>query len=185
MVGVYAPGRALERLGFERVGGLEIGVVHDAAPPVGIRHYRAPYLADGRGVGTPYPRSDEHVAGLKVQVESRPVNLSPHLVPEMYARVGLVRALVLGEADVAVDAEYGAAGQPGICDHVRAYLTQDFAEVHHEVDQRVPDVALVPRLVVLEPLAVLLSASSAKELEQGRSEVGRRGHSVYSMFDCR
>ena len=90
----------------------------------------------------------------------------------MYTRVGLVRALVLGEADVAVDAEYRAAGQPGICNHVRAYLTQDFAEVHHEVDQRVPDVALVPRLVVLKPLAVVVVGELGQELEQGRVKWG-------------
>ena len=87
-----------------------------------------PFLVpDGPGGGTvrtPDPHTHEEVTGLKMQVEARAVGVLARLMAELDAGVGLVGALVLGEANVSMDSEEGSTVGSGIGTEIRT----DFSE---------------------------------------------------------
>ncbi len=127
-------------------------------------------------VGMPDAGADEDLAGLEVEVEARGVGVLARLVAELDAGVGLVGALVLGEAHVAVDAEERAADRPRIGVEVGADLGQARPEIADELLRRMAQLLLVALLVGLEPLAVVVGLEVAQELEELRAEVGSGGH---------
>src|SRR3954463_1037560 len=112
----------------------------------------------------------------QVQVQAGRLRRPGQLVAEEDAAVRLVRALVLREPGVAVDAEERAAARPRIGHQVRTDLDQPGREGLDEVERRLPDVGLVARPVGLEPVAVVVLAQLGEEREQRWRERG--GHGV-------
>lgn len=131
MLLVVAARRTLEL----RAAELEAG---DRLPPARGRRHDA--VADPRervGLGPPHAARHEHAPRLEVEVETGAVDvLARVLVAEMAGGVRLVRALVLGEARVAVDAEQRPADRPRIGHHRAADLAEPRSEVVDEPQQR-------------------------------------------------
>jgi hypothetical protein len=66
-------------------------------------------MRERRGVRVPEPAAAERLAGSEVKVEARRVGVpTGPAVRELGADVGLVRALILREPNVSVDAEHRA-----------------------------------------------------------------------------
>ena len=122
--------------------------------------------------GAPAAAADEDAARLQVQIEAGRVRVPSGLVAELDARVGLVGALVPGEARVPVDAEQGAAVGPGIRAKAGADAREAGGEIRDEPDRRGLHISLVARLVQREPLAVVVCGELGEEFEGGRGETG-------------
>ena len=91
-----------------------------------------------------------------MEVEAWGVNVAGAGVAELDAGVGLVGGLVLGEADVSVDAEEGAAGGAGVGDEVPADFGEADADVFDEGEGGFLDFGDVAVLVGGEPVAVVV-----------------------------
>jgi len=112
------------------------------------------------------------VAGLEVQVEARGVGVLGRLVAELDADPGLVGALVLREADVAMDAEQRPLAGPRVGVEVAADTAQPRRELGDELLRRVEQVLLVACPVGLEPVAVVVARQVAQKGKQSRTEGG-------------
>src|SRR5215207_5006690 len=122
------------------------------------------------GLRHPHATGDEAPARLKVQVVAGPVDA---VAPELEVRAGmrLVRALVLGEADVTVDPEQRTTRRSRIGDEVGADRAQLGADVRDEIEERLPERPLVPLLVLGEPGPVVVTFQIAQEPERVVVEV--------------
>src|SRR2546425_3546898 len=109
----------------------------------------------------PEPGGGEAVPGLEVQVESWRVHVPvAGGVRKVGRGVGLVRALVPRESDVAIDAEHRAAVE------VAADRGEPRSHRGDEAEQGVAHDRLVARLILHEPLAVFLLPELHQEGEQ-------------------
>ena len=104
-------GHALEGLTAD----LQALVPH-GLPGLGLGDDSLANLPQGIGFRMPQATSGEAGPRFQMQVKARPVDaiFAAPTVREMGRQVGLVGALVLGEASVAVDAEHRTARGPGI-----------------------------------------------------------------------
>src|SRR5580698_211812 len=109
-----------------------------------------------------------------MHIEARRMHVATARMAEIAARVLLVRALVLGEAHVAVDAEDRAAIRPGIADEVPGYLLEMRRNGAHEIAHRRLHRLAVSLLVVLEPGAVVVLLELAEEREEVPGHTGKR-----------
>ena len=170
MVWIVALGGTLQR--FSHVGeqGRELRA-NDALPPTRIRHDRIPDLVQGRVVGHVDTATRKRLAGLDVQVETRGRRFPALVMTEGHADIGLVRALVGREADVAVDSEQRATHRTWVGDKVGTDLLQPRPGVTDEPQRRVADVGLVACLVFQEPVAVVVLLQLTQEVEQRRGKI--------------
>jgi len=155
--------------------------IDDLLPLCGVPHYTLSDLAQQRRLRMPQSSACEDFSGFYVQVEPYTVGLLPAaFVPEVQCQPGLVRALVLGEAYVSVDAEQGPPEGPWVPGEVRADGLQLGSNVFDEPDASVYVELLISRLVPGEPLSVVVLLKLGEEFEEPWREVGRGffGHNV-------
>ena len=99
-----------------------------------------------------------------MQVEAGRVRVLALLVAEVQPDVRLVGRFVLGEPDVAVDAEQRTTLGPRVGAEVRADLHQVRPEIDDEAQRRLPHLGLVAGLLLVEPVAVVVSFEVGQEL---------------------
>src|SRR5207247_8996232 len=140
-------------------------------------------LEDAHDVGPGgHPDAAGHETGgsVDVKVESRSPALShrAHLatgiaVVEPGSGVGLVRRLVLGEADVAVDPEHRALG---IADDLGRDAAQPGVERLDELAHRLPHLPLIDVTVGLEPGLLVVPRQISQEPERSGSKSSEAGY---------
>ncbi len=86
--------------------------------------------------------------------------------------MGLIGALVLGESDIAIDAEH----RPLVALELDSCLVETVAKLLEELDQRLSDFGFVKRLVVVEPFPVLVECDGFEETERFGRESCEFGH---------
>src|SRR5436190_7598434 len=136
-------------------------------------------LLEDRRVGMPDPGVDATLSRLQVEEisGSHVLRRRRFVVPEMDPHMGLVRALVRGEADVPVDAGDGSSKSLRFPDEVRADLLQSCRCITDEAHRRFLDDLLVSGLVRLEPFLAVVLLEFPEELEEARREIsGVVGH---------
>ena len=89
--------------------------------------------------GRQMPTPGEGSSRLQVEIEAGGVDVLSRLVSELDRHVGLVRGLVLGEADVSVRTHQGAAHIPGVGEKVRRDGVQARGEVSDEIEGGLPN----------------------------------------------
>src|SRR5581483_2115736 len=99
--------------------------------------------------------------GLEVKVEAGSVRVFG-TDAEADADVSLVRALVVREAHIAIDAEQRRLR---VATQMRADPMKRFGGVEHETDARFFDDRLVLCLVLLEPLATIVALQAGQKIE--------------------
>jgi len=82
------------------------------------------------------------------------------------ANVRLERTLVIGEAGVAINAKQGAAGGPRVGDEVRTDRVQMGRKAANERKRRLDNGRLVSRLILREPLAVVVPLYSGRRIQK-------------------
>jgi len=96
----------------------------------GAQHDSLPDLTQGLQIRMPETPATEGLAWIEVEVEARRVRIAAAFdVGKMGADVGLVRALVLREANVAIDAEHRASDGSGVGPEVGTDRSQRLREV--------------------------------------------------------
>src|SRR5437667_9214500 len=136
-------------------------------------------LLEDRRVGMPDPGVDATLSRLQVEEISGSHVLRRRrlVVPEMDPHMGLVRALVRGEADVSVDAGDGSSEGLRFPHEVRADLLQSCRCITDEAHRRFLDDLLVSGFVRLEPSLTVVLLQFLDELEETRREIsGSVGH---------
>src|SRR5690606_32790714 len=102
---------------------------------------------EGRRGRMPDAAAHTAVARLDMQVERRRFGLARALVEQARTGPGLVRGLVAGVADIAVDAEQRAALAARIGNVVSGYPRQRRLQVGDQLQERLAQVGLVSGLV--------------------------------------
>ena len=170
VIGVVARRCSLERVSAKLEDGCEGRPASGRQPLIRVGCDRRADLAQRRRVRVPDTDAGERTAGLEVEVVARRVGVFREQVAEVDPGLRLVRRLVLREADVAVDAEERAAGGSRVGAKVGADLVEERGEVADELQRRFLDAFFVAALVGLKPLAVVVPAELAQELEQNLRE---------------
>ena len=93
--------------------------------------------------------------------------------------IRLIRALILAETHVAVDAIDRLVGRGY---EIASEALQLFPKRQHQFDHLGLDLLVVKRLVRLEPIAVIASFEVAKKLQRFRREAGEAGRHGISWF---
>jgi hypothetical protein len=104
------------------------------------------------------------------------MGIATRFVAEMGPSIGLVGALVVGEAYIAMDAKQGATIGARVGDEVRTDLPQVGPNVTDEVEHGAADIPLIALLVGLKPLTSVLTAQVLKKGKQCGVKVGRCRH---------
>src|ERR1017187_7272216 len=90
---------------------------------------------------------------------------------ERRGRVGMIRRPVAREVQIAMDAHHRAASRAWIRDVARADLPQPRPEISDECEHRLAHLALVARLVIRKPVAIVVAAQFLEKFEESRREV--------------
>src|SRR5215510_7818244 len=95
----------LERVAAQGARGAE-GLGRDnALPALRMRHDRVTNLGECLSVRMPHAAGNKHGPRLKVQVKARGMGIATRFVAEMGPRIGLIGALIVCEAYIAMDAK--------------------------------------------------------------------------------
>src|ERR1039457_1175183 len=90
---------------------------------------------------------------------------------ERRGRVSMIRRPVAREVQIAMDAHHRAASRARIRNIARADLSQPWPETSDECEHRLAHLALVARLVIRKPVAIVVAAQFLEKFEESRSEV--------------
>src|SRR5262249_49333365 len=114
-----------------------------------------------------------HAVGRDVEIQAGAAMLFEAARLENGRDMGLVRALVGAEADIAIDAVDGAPRLPRDLGRNRFQLAP---KREHQFHHGRFDLVLVNVLVLQKPLTVVVALQAAQELQRFRRESGEFGH---------
>src|SRR5690606_33465163 len=132
-------------------------------------------LAHGVVVRTPQPGANETLARPQLQVERGCLHLAVARVVDLRALPGLVGALVVGKAGIAVDPEQRAAGARRIGVEVPADRGHRGLQVPEQPLVGFAHVPLVVGLVGVEPGPVVVARKGTEEAPGRVTEIGSHG----------
>ena len=125
-------------------------------------------LKQGTGIRVPEAAPGEAAAGLQMEVETGPMNAAclDGAVGKVGREVGLVGRFIFREPRVSVDTEHGPARGTRVGDEVVADGRQRTTEGADEPQHGIAGFGFVPRLVLAEPLAVVMRLQVLEKTEE-------------------
>src|SRR5439155_9610106 len=171
------------------------GTLDDPAESPGIVRDRVADLVQCRPRRHPDPRPDKGLPGLEMEIQPGPARLGVaahpmvgRAVPEPARRVRLVRRLVLGKANVAIDPEHRAlriagqlGGKPG---EAHVHLLDQRPHRHADLRLVVVPMRLEPRLLVVAGEAAEKPQRRGGKYHRDRNPQRARATSYrYSTYD--